>query len=194
MKKSKKDLFLELAKPDEQGFSRDVKIDEFINEYEILKMGNGGDWCRDDGTLAKIYNIVRTQEKGKIISVRLEGFKKVAIDKQIRKDIVNFYKDKRCVVLDVSNVEIDHKDGRRDDPRISDTNTQKTEDFQPLSKCVNNAKRQHCKVCRETGIRYDATKLGYSISQYKGSKEYRGSCIGCYWYDPYEFNKNVSKK
>jgi hypothetical protein len=194
MKKSKKDLFLELAKPDEQGFSRDVKIEEFVGDYQKLKMGNGGDWCRDDGKLAEVYNIVRVLEKGKITSVRLEGFKKIPIDKQIRKDIVKFYKNKKCVVLDVSNVEIDHKDGRRDDPRISDVNTQKQEDFQPLSKCVNNAKRQHCKVCRETGIRYDATRLGYQIAQYKGGKKYNGSCIGCYWYDPFEFNKNVSKK
>ncbi len=194
MKKSKKDLFLELAKPYEQGFSRDVKIEEFVQDYQKLQMGNGGDWCRDDGKLAEVYNIVRTLKKGKIVSVRLEGFKKIPIDKQIRKDIVSFYKHKKCVVLDVSNVEIDHKDGRRDDPRISDLSAQKQDDFQPLSKCVNNAKRQHCKVCRETGIRYDATKLGYAISHYKGGTKYNGSCIGCYWYDPFEFNKNVSKK
>ena len=69
----------------------------------------------------------------------------------------------------------------------------KPDDFQPLSKTANNAKRQHCKICRETGKRFDATRLGYSVKQYKGNQKYEGSCIGCYWYDPLMFNKKVSK-
>jgi len=67
------------------------------------------------------------------------------------------------------------------------------QDCQPFHTVVNKAKRQHCKQCKETGIRYDATQLGYSVSQYIGPDEYKGSCIGCYWYDPNEFNKQISK-
>ena len=71
---------------------------------------------------------------------------------------------------------------------------QKLEDFQPMSKPVNNAKRQHCKECRKTNIRFDAKQLGYSISYTHGDKNYHGSCVGCYWYDPLEFNKEISRK
>jgi hypothetical protein len=39
------------------------------------------------------------------------------------------------------------------------SSTQKLEDFQPLSKAANDAKRQHCKICMRTGERFDAKKL-----------------------------------
>jgi len=44
------------------------------------------------------------------------------------------------------------------------------------------------------GKRFDATRLGYMTSQWVGDKEYKGSCIGCFWYDPSEFNAQVSSK
>lgn len=185
-------LFLELAKPDEQGFSRKVKVTEFENEYEVLRMGNGGHWCRDDGALGKHYNIERHKEKGRIVYVKLHGYKKRPIDKPIPEKIRKQIRILPCAILSISTVEADHKDGRRDDPRLSDPSKVTIEDFQPLSRAVNTAKRQHCKTCRKTNQRFDATKLGYAVSQIKGNGKYRGTCIGCYWYDPAFFNKTVS--
>lgn len=52
---TKKDLFLELAQPDEKGFSRWVYVTEFTGKYKDLKMGNGGPWCRKSSSLAKSY-------------------------------------------------------------------------------------------------------------------------------------------
>ena len=186
-------MFLELAKPNDKGFSRAVSVSEFVGRYEGLKLGNGGSWCRDDGSsLAKKYNIRRNKAGGKITSIELQGFKKIPIKKQIRADIKRHYKLQRCVVLDTgSNIECDHKDGRRDDPRLNDPQQQTFDDFQPLSKAVNNAKRQHCKECRDTGKRYDAKKLGYPVSQVAGNGLYNGTCIGCFWYDPKEFRKLI---
>ena len=43
IKVSKKTLFLKLAQPDDEGFSREVFVSEFTGEYEKLKFGNGGD-------------------------------------------------------------------------------------------------------------------------------------------------------
>ena len=182
------DLFLELAKPDHQGFSRRVPVTEFVGKYERLRMGNGGSWCRDDGALARRYNIDRCKKGGRIVSVRLYGYNKNPIIKTIRQDIKEHHREERCVVLATGNTEVDHKDGRRDDPKLNDTATQQIEDFQPLSKAANYAKRQHCKECRETGNRFDAKRLGYTVSQIKGNGLYRGSCVGCYWYDPKAFN------
>ena len=195
-KESLCDLFLELAKPDKDGFSRKVSEDEFVGGYAGLKLGNGGSWCRDDGTLAKKYNIIR-HKKGrgnKIEFIQLESYKKNPIQKPIPMHIKKALKNKLCVVLGISNVEIDHKDGRRDDPRLNDANKVEISDFQPLSKAVNAAKRQHCKKCRETGKRFDATKLGYEKAQVKGGGDYNGTCIGCYWYDPLVFNQQASKR
>lgn len=162
-----------------------------MGEYEVLKIGNGGSWCRDDGSL-KEYNIDRKVEKGSIVSIKLEGFCKQQINKHIKPEIKKYYNDTKCAVLCVSKIEVDHKDGRRDDPKALNPLKQTVEDFQALSKCVNNAKRQHCKTCRTTGIRFDAKKLGYKVSNTKGGERYLGTCVGCYWFDPKAFNYEIS--
>lgn len=190
---SKPALFLELTHPDEEGFSRKVPVNEFTGKYEGLRFGNGGDWCRDDGTLGKYYNIVRHKEANKIAAIELQGRKKQSVDKSIPKRIRDQVNTQRCAVLAISQqIQADHRDGRRDDPRLADPGRVTIDDFQPLSQAVNLAKRQHCKVCRETGLRFDATQLGYSRAQIKGNGEYRGTCIGCYWHDPHRFNRVIS--
>ncbi len=188
-----KQLFLELAKPDEDGFSRAVPTTEFVGRYERLRLGNGGSWCRDDGSLAAEYNVRRNKAGNRIVSVELQGKKKAPILKPIPPQIRREVASRRCAVLDVgAQIEVDHKDGRRDDPRLSNPNLVKLDDFQPLSKAANLAKRQHCRECRETGDRFDARRLGYSVSQFKGNGRYNGTCIGCYWHDPLRFNAEVS--
>jgi hypothetical protein len=148
---SKVDLFLELANPDETGNSRKVLVSEFVGKYEKLRFGNGGDWCRSDGSLAKKYIIERYKEGNSIVAVQLFGFNtKKQIQKSIRSDIVKEISSQKCAVLHISNVEVDHKDGHRDDYENLKPENQKVTDFQPLSPVVNKAKRQHCKVCRET--------------------------------------------
>lgn len=191
---SKADLFLELATPDSDGFSRPVGITEFTGRYVSLVMGNGGGWCRDDGALAKTYIIKRNKQGGRIVSVELVGLKKMPISKPIPAAIRKQIKSQPCVVLGISSVECDHKDGRRDDPRLSDITRVRLDDFQPLSKAVNAAKRNHCARCRATDRRFDATALGYKVSQFKGNGVYRGTCVGCYWHDPKRFNAEVSGK
>ncbi len=190
--KSKSSKFLALARPDiETGFSREVPIEEL--EQHGLGFGNGGSWCRDDSSLGKKYNIERIKLKNKIIAIRLHGYRKNPIGKFIPASIKRAVCQKRCVVLGTSNPECDHKDGRRDDPKYSQPSQLSVQDFQPLSKAANCAKRQYCSECRKTGRRFDATTLGYSISQWAGNGRYMGSCTGCYWHDPIRFNQKVSK-
>lgn len=191
---SKADMFLRLADPDELGFSRQVTVEEFVGEYEILRFGNGGDWIRQDGSLARYYNIRRhPQGRGKITHVELQGYRKVVIQKPIPDNIRSLMSSRRCVVLDTGNPQCDHKDGRLDDPRLSDVNLVTESDFQPLSQAANNAKRQHCQVCRDTGKRFDAKTLGYLVGQVRGNGDYNGTCVGCYWHDPLFFNGEISK-
>lgn len=142
--KSKTDLFLELAKPDEKGFSRWVGVDEFVGAYKALTLGNVGSWCR-----------------------------------AIRKDIKDFYKSQKCVMLGVcgksenTTIEIDHKDGRKDSMRVSELAMQEFEDFQPLCKAANDIKRQICKTCKETNTRWSAKNIkGNPYDFYAGDERY----------------------
>jgi len=166
----------------------------YYKDYPELKTENGGDWCRSDGTIGSVYIInrikVNNSPRSPTIGVQLIGFNKQPKNRQIPSEIRSHFEGKPCRVLNtLSNVQLDHKDGRYDEF----SRDVKTSDFQPLHKTVNLAKRSHCKKCKETGIKFDATSLGYLTSQWVGEPEYSGSCIGCYWYDPKTFNTEISK-
>ena len=173
----------------EDGHSRIVPLQEL--EENGLGFGNGGGWCRNDGALGEKFNIYRKKQGGKIVAVQLTGYKVNHFNKVIDPKIVAEYKDYPCCVLATrKKTEIDHKDGRKIDYKLHENQT--IDDFQPMSKPANDAKRSHCKRCTETGKRFDARTLGYSVAQIKGPEDYVGTCIGCYWYDPKAFNKAVS--
>lgn len=203
---SKTDLFLELAKPNEKGVSRWVDVTEFIGKYTELQLGNGGSWCRKNSILARKYIVEFNKAKTKgnsIDSIRLNGFNSDDSFKQvIRKDIKDFYKTQNCVMLGINGssentkIEIDHKDGRKEDLRVSNSQTQKFEDFQPLCKAANDVKRQICKRCKETNKRWDAKNIkGNPYSFYDGDENYTNElgCKGCYQYDPVEYRKTCTK-
>jgi hypothetical protein len=201
---TKKELFLELAKPDKNGKSRWVDVSEFVEKYKELKFGNGGSWCRKTSSLAKEYIIEldKTITNGNSIDrIRLNGFNQEnSFNHNIRKDIKDFYKSKNCVMLGINGnsentkIEIDHKDGRKNDERVSNLKTQKLEDFQPLSKAANDVKREICKKCKETNKRWNAKNLqGNPFEFYYGDENYTEEvgCVGCYQYDPVEYRKTV---
>ena len=131
---TKTELFIELASPNEEGKSRWVLATEFTGKYADLQLGNGGSWCRASSSLAKKYIIEfdKEQTKGNSIdAIRLAGFNKAAtFNHNIRKDIKEYYKTQRCVMLGVcgfsenTKIEIDHKDGRKEDWRVSNQATQ----------------------------------------------------------------------
>lgn len=204
---TKTELFLKLANSNKDGISRWVKVTEFIGEYKHLQLGNGGSWCRSSSTLAKKYNVEfdKSISSGNSIdAIRLNGFNRTkTFSQNIRSDIKDFYKNKNCVMLGIqgksenTKIEIDHKDGRKDDWRVSDIKTQKFEDFQPLCKAANDAKRQICKKCKETDKRWDAKNIkGNPYSFYEGDENYteKLGCVGCYQYDPVAYRKCSVKR
>jgi len=204
MSKTKKDLFIELAKPNSNGISRWIKVSEFTGKYKELQLGNGGSRCRKSSSLAKEY-IVEFDKNitagNSIDRVRLNGLNtNKYFNQNIRQDIKNYYKNQNCVMLGINGnsentkIEIDHKDGRKDDRRVSNIKTQKLEDFQPLSKAANDIKRQICKKCKETNKRWNAKNLkGNPFEFYYGDENYTEEvgCNGCYQYDPVEYRKTV---
>ena len=204
---TKKDLFLKLASPNKNGESRWVSILEFIGEYKELQLGNGGSWCRGSSSLVKEYKIELDKEitsGNSIDKIRLIGFNtNKNFNQNIRKDIKDFYKIQKCVMLGINGssentkVEIDHKDGRKNDHRISNSQSQKLTDFQPLSKAANDIKRQICKKCKETNKRWSAKNIkGNPYDFYVGNENYSEElgCKGCYQYDPVEYRKVTVRK
>jgi len=204
---TKTELFIELAQPNENGISRWVLASEFIGKYKELQLGNGGSWCRASSTLAKKYILEFDKSKSKgnsIDAIRLIGFNtEKKFNQNIRRDIKEYYKFKNCVMLGVNGssentkIEIDHKDGRKEDHRVSNVGTQKLEDFQPLCKAANDIKRQICKRCKETNKRWNARNLkGNPFEFYVGDENYTETlgCKGCYQYDPVAYRKTVVVK
>ncbi len=139
MTKSKKELFLELARPNENGVSRWVSVAEFVEKYQELQLGNGGSWCRANSSLAKEFSLEfdKTQTLGNSIDrIRLNGYNtKLIFNQNIRQDIKDYYKQQCCAMCGVygnfknTKIEIDHKDGRKDNPRVSNLATQTLDDF-----------------------------------------------------------------
>jgi hypothetical protein len=204
---TKTELFIQLAKPNKNGISRWVSVSEFIDEYKVLQLGNGGSWCRGSSTLSKKYIVEfdKTKSSGNSIdAIRLNGLNdKLTFNHNIRQEIKTFYKSQNCVMLGINGksentkVEIDHKAGRKDNHRISNTKTQNFDDFQPLSKAANDAKRQICKKCKETDKRWNAKNLkGNPYPYYEGDENYTQElgCVGCYQYDPVEYRITSVKK
>lgn len=198
---TKIELFEELAQVDENGFSRWVNVTEFVGKYQGLQLLNGAGWSRDDGPFGRKYLIERDKSLtpgNKTDAIRTVGFNTgKRYSAYIDPTIKNVIQSKRCVVLGTSNPEVDHKNGMKNEDRVMCNEAQCLEDFQPLSKAANDAKRQFCKECKQTKIRFDAKLLGYPISYYAGTAKHNfeeNACIGCYWYDPLEFKRHLTKK
>lgn len=199
-KETKTSKFIRLANPDDNGVSRWVNCSEFVGEFADLKFGNGASWARKESTLAKQFNIEFdkniTAGNG-IDRVRLNGFNNGDYSQHIRTDIKREISSRRCVVLGTSKPEVDHKNGMKNEDRVMKNEEQRLSDFQPLSKAANDAKRQFCKECMRTGIRYDAKQLGYPMSYYAGTAKHNceeDACVDCYWYDPLEFKRHLVEK
>jgi hypothetical protein len=195
---TKAELFIKLAQPDENWVSRRVDKTEFTWEYQDLYFENWCSWGRSDWTLARKYILKRRLWKNanwyrEVLAIKLDWFNNDTRSQSIRSDIKEYYKKQRCVVLWTSNPEVDHKDWRKEDVSVMNTQTQRFEDFQPLSKAANDAKRQFCKECIRHWKRYDAKKLGYPVSFTEWNEDYNENiwCKWCFRYDPIEFRKHL---
>lgn len=187
-------LFLQHYPPDENGWSQVALLEDLEAIDPRFNTKNGCSWGRSDAAWLKPYNFKRfhANEVGgkgnKTVAFQLQGFKDTSKNRAIPAEVKRALADKPCVVLGVisGQMEIDHKNGRYDaDNYIID-------DFQPMTKAANDAKREHCKKCLQTKRRFDAKTLGYNISFIEGDFD-TPSCPGCYWYDPVLFRKALMK-
>ena len=185
------ELFLKLASPDEKGLSRKIYASEFIGEYSKLKSGNGYKWPE------RIPFLFERGGRGDNWYIQLVGKKTEIKDRSIRNDIREVITKQKCVHTgfngNSSNMIItDHRNGRYDDDRVLNKDTQEITDYQPLTNQANLQKRTDCGVCMVTSIRFDAKTLGYTKSVYEWSLKWEGTCVGCYWYDPIKFKESLT--
>ena len=196
MKKTPCDIFIEnYVRPD--GSSDLIMIEDLIEKYgERFKSNNGCQWARNGSKLDNLYIIKRYNAKelgikgiawNRVVAIQTFGSKEDREYHSIPASVYTTLKGKPCSVLGVvtSDMEIDHKNGKY--------NTLGTdiEDYQPLTKAANDAKREHCKRCNATGCRFKASVLGYSRDFTEGD-EHSPTCKGCYWNDIYAFNHIIS--
>lgn len=179
---------------DNNGMSDIIYIDDLVAQFgEKFKSNNGCQWARKGSKLDKKYNLVRyhANELGlkgsRVIAIQTQGFRETVENHSIPTAVRNALKNTPCAVLGVitSDMEIDHKNGKYDIEEYGNN------DFQSLTKSVNDAKREHCKRCNVSGCRFKASLLGYSVDFIEGD-ENSPTCQGCYWYDPQEFNRVIS--
>ncbi len=192
-------FFESLMDIDQFGCSDWYEID-FLNDSGIssgLKpiKGNGSTIFQNDRGFGKKYVIEKSRDsRGSVEAVRLRGFcpisqqlRGVAIPKEVRQKLSKL----SCVHCGTSsNIEIDHKNGRKDFSLENGIDA-----FQPLCKHCNVLKRERCKKCDEGGKRFDAKTLGFQVGWINGSSQYAGAregCDGCYMYDPSSFKKVLS--
>ena len=210
--------------------SRLVCCDEFVGEYQSLENKNGGGWCRLDGTFGKKYKAVTVKKNGDIkyswdvdeverdeihsIIPNLEGKgngihyiliygeQNLNAGRPIGQTVRDALGSCPCVTCGTtSNIEIDHKNGLYNDPRVLNLQSQTVDDFQPLCKHCNDQKRQTYKKMKETGIRYGATNIPilkmFGIDYIHGDTSYDindpNTMVGTYWYDPVKFMETLKE-
>jgi len=121
----------------------------------------------------------------------------------IRQDIRNALKNGPCVACgSCSQIEIDHKNGLYNDPRVLSAETQTIDDFQPLCKHCNDQKRQTYNWTKQTGKRYPATMIPmlrhFGVDFVRGDETFDpkdpDTTVGSYWHDPVEFMSALASK
>ena len=196
-KKSAAKIFIENYIDPETGWSEIIFLDDLIDAHgDVFIHNNGCQWARKGSKITNNYHFQRFTAKemdidkyrgNKIVAYQAQGFKDDKENHSIPKEIYTKLKNEKCVILYVqtSDMEIDHKNGKYN------AETYIAEDFQRMTKAVNDAKREHCKKCNASGCRFKASVLGYSVDFIEGD-ETSPTCQGCYWYDPQLFNRAIS--
>lgn len=189
------DLFLELAEPNQQGVSKKIYATDFVGKYSKLRSGNGYKW--PEGLLGK-YKFERGG-RGDDWWIKLTGHCNNEFNRGIRQDIVSLILQRVCEHTGYNNLtsdklEVDHRNGRYNDPKVLSEESQSLDDFMCLSRRANLQKRSDCKNCKKTGRRFDARLLGYPLGWTSGNEIHNGTpegCEGCYWFGPIKFRENL---
>lgn len=202
---------IKLVCPDNDGRSRIFYPKEFVGEFECLSHNNGCNWARQARKIFKLkINHENNTKNGDVVSYQLKGFQtdfhfNDAVAQYIRK-YFSTLKGKRSAWSGIpcdKDYEIDHNKGVKNDPRISNPDTQLISDFQILTPSENKCKREMCLKCKSTAKRpkgsvifpgcsidytYGGEKLEWDKSNQDWSKD---ACKGCCLNDIEQWRKDA---
>ena len=195
-------ILISVANLDEYGCSKTIQVEDLHDieklcnsDCTLYKTENGLYWLRSDGDTCNRYNVLRGSKGSRTGYLRFNGINK---DRKYKatppSSIKNHFKDIPCYISGKKlsdGAHLDHKNGRYNDKRLGDASLLKISDFQVLFSEINTAKREACKKCLNTGVRYcdPLCDMGF----YEGSMEYKGTCVGCKYYDIELYEKKLAE-
>jgi hypothetical protein len=139
---------------------------------------------------------------GGVIGFIIHGENKdETINRPIRQDIRDHYKQFPCITCGTRKTICDHKNDLYNDPRVLDTKTQTKDDFQPLCNSCNLRKRavslKTIKDKKRQPPAQDKLAMNGGIKFTKGDETYDPddpqAMVGTYWYDPIAFGNECLK-
>lgn len=165
----------------------------------------------DKEMLTKIHSKLKFPQKGDknyfnnnsrvVYYIQFFGKGNKIKDEDVRSDIKKEIYKYPCVHCGTKeNIQVDHKNDLKNNPRVLIKKTQKLEDFQPLCAKCNSLKRSAKQNMLKTNKRYGAKKLDldYPIDFIEGdetlNKEDPNWYIGTYWGDCKAFRQSLFKK
>lgn len=203
---------IKLVQPDNNGCSRVFYPSEFIgDEFECLAHNNGCNWARQVRKMFKLkINHENSTKNGDVISYQLKGFRddfqfNDSVAGWIRK-YFNSLKGKRSAWSGIpcdKDFEIDHNKGIKNDPRISNPDTQLISDFQILTPSENKCKREICAKCKTSAKRPKGSVIfpGCSVDFTCGTEKLKwdktrqdwdiNACEGCCLNDIEQWRKDA---
>ena len=158
--------------PDRNGFSDWIVIKEMQDKMPAHASqlgGNGSTLFQSSGLHQDFWSaclkpnnalIVATGSRIDALTASTKAGKRNSQSAKTSEEVLSGF----CAALGTrskKNLEVDHKDGRKDSYIVNDVNLQRLEDFQALHKTANDVKREVCKKCNLTNQRFDATHLGF---------------------------------
>ena len=197
-----------LFKPDSEGYSDFVNIEEFEKNDLRWSKGNGNGRNGSYFGVNKYKWDVKRGKGRKIIALKINGIndnKLYGCSHPIGNHTKKYFKKNMfeggCVSCGThSELCIDHKNDLYNDENVLNVNTQQVSDFQYLCNHCNIVKREVCQKTKKTGKRYGATNIKklkcFNIDFIVGDETFDetnpNAMLGTYWYDPVAFMEHIA--
>lgn len=177
----------------------------YSKTLDLRKMSQALRACPNEDEKERIITIIRethsslTFEKSGNIVEYIQFFGKASValkDDGIRKDIRDKICSNPCVNCGTTkDIQCDHKNDLKNDPRVLSLSTQTLDDFQPLCRHCNIVKREMKAKMMSSGKRFGATYLGFPIDFVSGDDTLNMDdpkwYVGTYWGDCVAFKREI---
>lgn len=180
------------------------RFSRILDFKKISKCWNLSD--DDKEMLREIHSTLTFPEKGEpyyksgpnvVYYIQFFGLGESIIDEGIRSDIRTEICANPCVSCGTTNdIQCDHKNDLKNDPRVMNRSTQTINDFQPLCRHCNCVKRQVLARTKEENKRQSAP--GFPVAFTDGDETFNPEdpnwYVGTYWGDVADFKSKLSRQ